>query len=65
MTNEGKESTMNMFWRLLKDERGTETVEWAIVIGLIAMGAILLATSIGGSVTRAFTNLDNEMSTIP
>ena len=48
---------MKTVLRFLRDERGTETVEWAIMIGLIAVGAIGLAAVIGGDVTRAFTGL--------
>ena len=56
---------MKTFLRFLKDERGTETVEWAIIIGLIAVGAITLALTIGTDVTRAFTNLAAGTSQIP
>ena len=37
-------ATLRRFWR---DEAGTETVEWAIIIGLIAVGAIVTALAIG------------------
>ena len=46
----------------LRDERGTETVEWAIIIGLLAAGAIALAGSIGGWVGTQFQSLWNAMS---
>ena len=48
--------------RFLTDERGTETVEWAIIIGLIAVGAISLAGLIGGWVGDQFQNLWDAMS---
>ncbi len=56
---------MEMFRKFLKDDRGTETVEWAIVIGLIAMGAITAAILIGGHVTRAFNGLETGLQSIP
>ena len=31
----------------LRKEDGTETVEWAIIIGIIAVGAIALVAAIG------------------
>ncbi len=49
----------------LRDERGTETVEWAIIIGLIATGAVAFAVLIGQDVTRAFQNLESATSQIP
>ena len=47
--------------RFLTDERGTETVEWAIIIGLIAVGAISLAGLIGGWVGDQFQALWDAM----
>ncbi len=47
------------FWR---DEQGTETVEWAIVIGMIAVAAITTVMLIGNKVTNAFKYLNNGMS---
>lgn len=48
--------------RFLKDEQGTETVEWAILIGLIAVAAITAIISIGGWVAGKFNTLDSELS---
>jgi Flp pilus assembly pilin Flp len=56
---------MKTVLRFLRDERGTETVEWAIIIGLIAAGAIGLAVAIGDDVERAFQNLESATSQIP
>ena len=47
---------MKTVLRFLTDQRGTETVEWAIVLGIIAVGAIAAAAAIGGYVTAAFQN---------
>jgi Flp pilus assembly pilin Flp len=48
---------MRTVLRFLRDERGTETVEWAIVLGIIAVGAIAAAATIGTFVTNSFNNL--------
>lgn len=48
--------------RFLKDEQGTETVEWAILIGLIAVAAITFIISIGGWVVTKFQTLDSELA---
>ena len=53
---------MKTLLRFLKDERGTETVEWAIVIGLIAVGAIAAAATIGAWVQDRFTTLEDAIS---
>ena len=44
--------------RFLSDEKGTETVEWAIIIGIIAIGAIIMCGTIGAWVLEKFTNLN-------
>lgn len=38
---------MEKIWRFLKDEEGTETVEWAIVAGLIIVAAAALWSQVG------------------
>jgi pilus assembly protein Flp/PilA len=56
---------MNMLKRFMLDESGLETVEWAIVGGVIvAVGAALFIT-IGQDVLRGMTSLDTETSKIP
>jgi pilus assembly protein Flp/PilA len=54
---------MEKVWRFLKDEEGTETVEWAIMIGLIAVGAIAIIAWIGGWVSGRFSQLQTNLST--
>jgi pilus assembly protein Flp/PilA len=48
--------------RFLSDEKGTETVEWAIMIGIIAVAAIATIVSIGGWVKTQFDNLNNGLN---
>ena len=56
---------LNSISRFMKDESGLETVEWAIVGGIVvAVGAALFAT-IGADVFRGLTALDTETSKIP
>lgn len=47
-------SHLRRFW---SDERGTETVEWAIMIGLIAVASIAFILTIGQWVTAQFSAL--------
>jgi Flp pilus assembly pilin Flp len=55
---------MKMVLRFLKDERGTETVEWAIVLGLIAVAAIATITAVGINVDRIFGVANTSLDTV-
>jgi len=51
--------------RFVSDETGLETVEWAIVGGIVvAVGAGIFIT-IGADVFRGLTSLDTQTSAIP
>jgi Flp pilus assembly pilin Flp len=52
---------MKTVLRFLRDDRGTETVEWAVVLGIIAVGAIALAGTIGTFVSNSFQNLVDQL----
>ena len=55
----------NVFKHFVLDESGLETVEWAIVGGVIvAVGAALFIT-IGQDTLRGITALDTQTSKIP
>ena len=49
--------------RFVKDERGLETVEYAIIAGLIVVGTIAVIASIGTWVLAQFTALDAGLPT--
>ena len=53
---------MNTLRRFLRDEQGTETVEWAIIIGIIAVTSITLIASIGTWVYNKFFTLDAALA---
>ena len=56
---------LNQIKKFMLDESGLETVEWAIVGGVIvAVGAALFIT-IGQDVFNGITSLDNATSQIP
>ena len=56
---------LNQIKKFMLDDSGLETVEWAIVGGVIvAVGAALFIT-IGSAVLRGVTALDNSTSGIP
>lgn len=53
---------MTLVKRFLSDERGMETVEWAVLAALIVAGLVGVITSLGGNVLAAFNNLVSATS---
>lgn len=55
----------NISARLLNDESGQDLIEYALVAGLIALGAIAAMTTLSTTIKTAFntvgTNLTNAM----
>jgi pilus assembly protein Flp/PilA len=46
---------------LLRDEQGGEVLEYALIAGLIIVGAIALITSVGTKVVARWTSLDTSL----
>ena len=46
---------------LLSDERGTETVEWGLMAGLIVGGLVLVVAAIGTWVKDKFATLQTDL----
>ncbi len=51
----------NLVKSLLSDERGTETVEWGLMAGLIVGGLVLVVAAIGTWVKTKFTELQTDL----
>jgi Flp pilus assembly pilin Flp len=49
------------FAALLRDESGTETLEWGLVCGLIVVGAIAALTMIGPKVTDIWNDVNTAL----
>jgi len=56
-----KEFTMHTIKRLITDERGLETVEYAIMTSLIVAGVIVTIGLIGTWVKTTFDDLKTEL----
>lgn len=41
---------------MLRDERGLENVEWAIVAGLLVSGLVVIVMALGPLLMRAYTH---------
>ncbi len=54
---------METLKRFLKDERGLETVEYAIILGLIVAGTITTIVLIGDWVYDKFSDTEVTLST--
>ena len=54
-----------MLKRFLKDESGLETVEYAIILGLIVVGVITTIGLIGGFVKLQFDTLEAGLNPAP
>jgi Flp pilus assembly pilin Flp len=52
---------MTFMKRFLSDEQGLETVEYAIIAGLIVAGLVAIIVAIGGWVKNQFTNLQKDL----
>lgn len=54
---------MQTIRRFLKDEQGLETVEYAILLGLIVAGTIAAVVAIGAWVSGRFTATQTQLET--
>lgn len=54
-----------MLKRFLKDERGLETVEWAVIAALIVAGLIGVISTLGDKVEGKFTQLSEAVEPTP
>jgi len=52
---------MNLLNKLFSDEQGGEVLEYALIAGLIIVGAIALITSVGDKVLARWTSLNGSM----
>ena len=52
---------MNMLKSFWSDEKGLETVEYAIIIGLIVAGLVAIVAAIGAWVNGQFSELQTDL----
>jgi Flp pilus assembly pilin Flp len=51
----------NLLNKLVRDEQGGEVLEYALIAGLIIVGAIALITAVGGKVVARWTSLESSV----
>lgn len=47
---------------LLKDESGQDLIEYALVAGLIGLGAVVAMTTLSSTIGTAFAKVGNELT---
>jgi pilus assembly protein Flp/PilA len=52
---------MRKVLNLIRDERGGEVLEYALIVGLIVVAAIAAVTSVGTKVLAKWTSLDSSI----
>ena len=55
---------MEMIRRFVREEQGQGLVEYALIIGLIAVVAIAALTASGGSISAMFNTVSGKLSTV-
>lgn len=53
------------FKRLLVEESGQGMTEYAILVGTLALGAIVTLTALGGRLRSIFNNLQTKVNNVP
>ncbi|MHC4291977.1 MAG: Flp family type IVb pilin [Planctomycetota bacterium] len=53
---------MNTLKRFIKDDRGLETVEWAVIAALIVAGLVIVIGNLGDAVNSKFGELENAVN---
>jgi pilus assembly protein Flp/PilA len=56
------EKTWARFVALIKNESGQDLIEYALVAGLLGLGAVLAMSGFSGSIGNAFTSVGNSLS---
>ncbi len=51
--------------QFLVEEDGPTAVEYAVLLGLIIIGAITILVTFGGQITNIFTNASTEVGAVP
>ncbi len=53
---------MNIVAKFAKDESGATAIEYGLIAALIAVGIILAATALGGSLANLFNGISSQLN---
>ena len=51
-----------VFAAFMKDESGQDLIEYALVAGLIGLGAVVAMTGLSGKISNAFNTVGNNLT---
>ena len=60
-----QEETVNHLEKLYADDGGQGMTEYAILVGTLALGAILTLVAIGSRIKEVFTNVQTQLNNVP
>ena len=52
----------HVFTSFVKDESGQDLIEYALVAGLIGLGAVVAMTGLSGKISTAFNTVGNNLT---
>jgi pilus assembly protein Flp/PilA len=52
----------NLLVAFIEDESGQDLIEYALVAGLIGLGAVIAMTSLSGKIGNVFTSVGNSLT---
>ncbi len=55
---------MNTVARFVNDESGATAIEYGLIAALIAVGIIIAATALGGSLSDLFGGISSRLNTV-
>ncbi len=61
LLGDSMKAIQNLSVKLLRDEQGGEVLEYALIVGLIIVGAIAMISSVGTKILARWTSLNNSM----
>lgn len=56
---------MGSITRFIHDDNGADLVEYALLVGLVSLAAIVGLQGVAGSITGLFTDLKNAIAGVP
>ncbi|TLS35572.1 Flp family type IVb pilin [Pseudalkalibacillus caeni] len=51
----------NIFSRLVKEEQGQGMTEYGLILGLVALAAVVALTTMGGSISAKFNEIISKL----
>jgi pilus assembly protein Flp/PilA len=54
-----------LFSNFLRDDRGQDLIEYALLAGFISLVAVLAITNVGTGVNKVYDNINTQVNSIP